>query len=102
MTISGASGTQTGQESAGNFLFHRCFYIGPIQSKTLRRFIVVDTEKRQDVMHYRELIRKTIAEKQKHHYRRMNTAEWSKVDGFYQKLIENYRGKMELARKYVM
>ena len=70
--------------------------------KTLRRFIVIDTEKRQDVMHYRELIRKTITEKQKHHYRRMNTAEWSKVDGFYQKLIENYRGKMELARKYVM
>ena len=70
--------------------------------KTLRRFIVVDTEKRQDVMHYRELIRKTIAEKQKHHYRRINAAEWSKVDGFYQKLIENYRGKMELARKYVM
>ena len=53
-------------------------------------------------MHYRELIRKTIAEKQKHHYRRINAAEWSKVDGFYQKLIENYRGKMELARKYVM
>ena len=91
-----------GQKSAGNFIFHRCFYIGPIQSKTLRRFIVVDTEKRQDVMHYRELIRKTIAEKQKHHYRRMDTAEWSKVDGFYQKLIENYRGKMELARKYAV
>ena len=53
-------------------------------------------------MHYRELIRKTIAEKKKHHYRSMNAAEWSEVDGFYQKLIENYRGKMELARKYVM
>ena len=64
--------------------------------------MMVDIEKRQGVMHYRELIRKTIAEKQKHHYRRMNAAEWSKVDGFYQKLIENYRGKMELARKYAM
>ena len=64
--------------------------------------MVVDTKKRQDVMHYRELIRKAIEEKQKHYYRRMNAAEWSKVDGFYQKLIENYRGKMELARKYAM
>ena len=64
--------------------------------------MVVDTEKRQDVMHYRELIRKTIAEKQKHYYRSINAAEWAKVDGFYQKLIENYRGKMELARKYAM
>ena len=63
---------------------------------------MVDIEKRQGVMHYRELIRKTIAEKQKHHYRSMNAAEWVKVDGFYQKLIENYRGKMELARKHVM
>ena len=64
--------------------------------------MIVDIEKRQDVMHYRELIRKTIAEKQKHHYRSMNATEWVKVDGFYQKLIENYRGKMELARKHVM
>ena len=64
--------------------------------------MVVDTEKRQDVMHYRELIRKTIAEKQKHYYRSINAAEWAKVDGFYQKLIENYGGKIELARKDVM
>ena len=64
--------------------------------------MMVNTEKRLDVMHYRELIRKTIAEKQKHHYRSMNATEWVKVDGFYQKLIENYRGKMELARKHVM
>ena len=63
---------------------------------------MVGAEKRQDVTHYKKLIRKVIAEKKKHHYRSMNAAEWSEVDGFYQKLIENYRGKMELARKYVM
>ena len=78
------------------------FYIGRIKSKTLKRFIVVDTEKRQDVMHYRELIRKAIAEKRRPHYRGMDTAEWLKVDGFHQKLIENYGGKIELARKDVM
>ena len=64
--------------------------------------MMVDIEKRQDVMHYRELIRKTIAEKQKHHYRSMNAAEWVKVDGFYQKLIENYRGEIKLASKEVV
>ena len=63
---------------------------------------MVDIEKRQDVMHYRELIRKTIAEKQKHHYRSMNATEWVKVDVFYQKLIENYRGEIKLASKEVV
>ena len=53
-------------------------------------------------MHYRELIRKAIAEKRRPHYRGMDTAEWLKVDGFHQKLIENYGGKIELARKDVI
>ncbi|MDP6997858.1 MAG: hypothetical protein QF569_17305 [Candidatus Poribacteria bacterium] len=63
---------------------------------------MVETGRRQDMIHYKKLIRKAIAEKQKHHYRRMNTVEWLKIDGFYQKLIENYRGKIELARRDVM
>jgi flavin-dependent dehydrogenase len=63
---------------------------------------MVETGSRQDMIHYKKLIRKAIAEKQKHHYRRMNTVEWLKIDGFYQKLIENYRGKIELARRDVM
>ncbi len=63
---------------------------------------MVETGRRQNMIHYKKLIRKAIAEKQKHHYRRMNTVEWLKIDGFYQKLIENYRGKIELARRDVM
>jgi len=63
---------------------------------------MAETGRRQDMIHYKKLIRKAIAEKQKHHYRRMNTVEWLKIDGFYQKLIENYRGKIELARRDVM
>jgi len=63
---------------------------------------MLETGRRQDMIHYKKLIRKAIAEKQKHHYRRMNTVEWLKIDGFYQKLIENYRGKIELARRDVM
>jgi len=63
---------------------------------------MLETGRRQDMIHYKKLIRKAISEKQKHHYRRMNTVEWLKIDGFYQKLIENYRGKIELARRDVM
>ena len=63
---------------------------------------MVETGSRQDMIHYKKLIRKAIAEKQKHHYRRMNTVEWLKIDGFYQKLIADYRGKIELARRDVM
>jgi hypothetical protein len=63
---------------------------------------MIGAEKRQDVTHYKELIRKVIAEKKKHHYQSMNAVEWAKIDGFYQRLIRNYRSKIELAREDTM
>jgi len=32
----------------------------------------------------------------------MNAVEWAKIDGFYQRLIRNYRSKIELAREDTM
>ena len=52
--------------------------------------------------HTKELIRNVVAEKQKHQYQSMSATEWSKIDGFYQRLIRNYRNKIDLARENTM
>ena len=63
---------------------------------------MINTSKQHDVTHYKVLIRNVVAEKKKHQYQSMNATEWSKIDGFYQRLIRNYRSKIELAREEIM
>ena len=63
---------------------------------------MINTSKQHDVTHYKELIRNVVAEKQKHQYQSMSATEWSKIDAFYQRLIRNYRNKIDLARENTM